>query len=112
MIKIKPSPRVSNRGALKKQADDFMIEFGRKLAKLNEQLKLFSEDMMDLLGNCAMFETNITSIAQEISDMRQKIMLVGEHMSEMNDRMTKIEPERTKPTCKAPIFAPSFSDIE
>ena len=58
----KPSPRVSTRGALKKDADDFMIDFGGDLAILNEKLNLFSKNMLQLLGNCAKTEKQTTGI--------------------------------------------------
>ena len=40
--KSKPSSRISTRGALKKQVDDLMYEFGSDLAKLNENFNLLS----------------------------------------------------------------------
>ena len=44
----------------------------------------FIESALDFLENCAKSESYSTSIAQKITEMHQKIMLVGEQMTEMN----------------------------
>ena len=72
MDKNKHSSRVSTRGALKRQAHDFMIEFGSGLAKLIENFSVFSKSVFELLGNCAKKENHTTSIAREITELRQK----------------------------------------
>ena len=72
MDKNKPSPRVSTRSALKKQADDFMTEFGGDLAMLNEKLKVFSRSMFEFLQNCVKTQSHTTSTAQEITELRKK----------------------------------------
>ena len=72
MNKNKPSSRVSTRGASKKQANDFVIELGSNLAKLNEKLDSFSKIVFELLGNCAEAESHTKNIAHEISELRQK----------------------------------------
>ena len=40
--KNKPSSRISTEGALKKQVDDLMFEFGSDLAKVNENFNVIS----------------------------------------------------------------------
>ena len=45
--KDEPSSRVSTRGALEKQAADFMIEFGSDLAKLDEIFNVFSKNVFE-----------------------------------------------------------------
>ena len=56
-----------------------------------------------MLENCAK--------SQEIPDVRQKIELMGEHMTEMNDSMTKLEQEGNKSTSKASCFTLGFEDF-
>ena len=93
-----PSSRVSTRGALKKQADDFMIEFGSDLANLNENVNVFSKSVFELIENCAKTENHTTSIAHEITELRQKMILIDDRMTEINDRMTKLEQGRNTHT--------------
>ena len=70
--KSKPSSRISTRGALKKQVDDLMYEFGSDLAKLNENFNVLSKSVLELLENCAKTENHTTSVAHEITKLRQK----------------------------------------
>ena len=83
--KNKPSPRVSTRGALKKEADDFMNGLGGNLVKLNEILNVFSKSMFQMLKNCAKTESHTTSIAHKITELGQKIISMDKRMT---DRMT------------------------
>ena len=53
-------------------SDDFMVEFGSDLEKLNENLGVFSKSMFGLLENCAKTKSHITSIAYEITGLRQQ----------------------------------------
>ena len=111
MDKNKPSSCVSNRGALKKQADDLMIEFGSDLAKLNEISNVFSKSVFELLENCAKTENHTTSVAHEITELRQKMISMDKRMTEINNRMTKLEQGRNTPTSQEPILAPSYADM-
>ena len=105
MDKNKPSSRVSTRGALKKQANDFMIEFGSYLAKLTEIFNVFSKSVFELFENCAKTENHSTSINHEITELRQKIMSMNERMTKIKDRMTKLEQGCNKPTYLEPRLA-------
>ena len=109
--KNKPRSRVSTRGALIKQADDLMIEFGSDLAKLNEISNVFSKSVFELLENCAKTENHTTSIAHEITDLRQKMISMDERMTEINDRLTKLEQGRNTQTLKEPSLVPGYADM-
>ena len=111
MDKNKPSSRVSTGGALKKQVDDLVIDFGIVLAKLNENFNVFSGSVFELLETCAKTENLTTIIAHENSELRQKIISVDERMTEINDRMTKLDQERNTTTSKVPSLAPSYADM-
>ena len=67
--------------------------------------------LFNLLEKCVKSDSHTTSIPQDIAEMRQKTMLMGECMTEMNDRMAGIEQERTIPASEAPSFAPIFAVI-
>ena len=99
MDKNKPRSRVSTRGALKKQAGDIMIEIDSDLAKLNENFNVFSKSVFELLEDCAKTESHTTSIAHEITGLRQKIISMDERMTEINDRMTKLKQGRKDENC-------------
>ena len=58
MDKSKFNSRVSTRDALKKPADDLMIEFCSDLANLNENFNVFSKIVFELLENCAKTESH------------------------------------------------------
>ena len=86
-----------------------MFEFGSDLANLNEKIKVVSQDMFELLWNCAKSEISTISIAREFTDMRQNIMLMDERVTEMNDRMTELEQERNKLFSHPTSFTPSYA---
>ena len=111
MDKNKPSSRVSTRGALKKQANDFMIEFGSYLAKLTEIFNVFSKSVFELFEKCAKTENHTTSNAHEITELRQKIMSMDERMTKMNNRMTKLEQGRNNPISQEPSLAPGRDHV-
>ena len=55
---------------------------------MNENLNVFSKIMFDLLRNFAKSQNHTTNIVKEVTEIRQK-RLIGEHMTEMNDRTTQ-----------------------
>ena len=67
-----------------------MFEFCSGLAKLNEDFKVLSKSVFESLENCAKSENHTTSIAHEITDLRQKMISMDERMMEINDRTTEI----------------------
>ena len=107
----KPSSRVSTRGSLKEQADDLMFEFGSDLAKLKENFNVLSKSVFKLLENCAKTESHTTSIVQEISELRQKMISMDEHMTEINDCATKIEHGRNNPASQESSLATSHAEL-
>ena len=111
MDKNKQSPRVSTRGVLKKQVDDFMTDFGSELAKLNEKLNVFSKSIFELLKIGAITRKHTTSIAHEFTEMRQKLISMDERITGMNDRKTKLEQGLNIPTYQAPSLALTYADI-
>ena len=50
-------------------------------------------------------------MAHEITEMRQKIMSTDNCLTEMNDRMTKLEQGRKNHISQPPSLAPSYADI-
>ena len=87
-----------------------MIELGSDLAKLNENFNVSSKSVFELLENSAKTENHTTSIAHEITELRQKIMSMDERMTEVNDRLTKLEQWINTPTSQEPSLAPSYAD--
>ena len=49
-----------------------MIGFGSDLAKLNENFNIISKSVFEFLENCTITENQTTSIAHEITELRQK----------------------------------------
>ena len=49
-----------------------MLEFGCNLAKLNGNFNVLPKSVLELLENCAKTENHTTSIAHEITKLRQK----------------------------------------
>lgn len=74
---------------MKKQGVDFLIEFGSDHAKFPEKLGVFCENTFEFFENCAKTESHTTSIANEIFELRQKIMSMDERNTEINDFMTR-----------------------
>ena len=100
------------RGALKKQADDLMFEFCSDIEKLNENFNLLSKSVIELLENCAKTENHTSSIAHEITELRQKKILIDERTTEINDCVTKLEQRRNTPASKGPTLAPPADRLE
>ena len=67
--------------------------------------------MFDLLENSAKTENCTTSIAHEITELRQKIISMDEHMKEINDRVTKLEQRRNTSASQEPSLAPSYAEL-
>ena len=109
MDKNKPSSRVPPRGALKKQAYDLMFEFGSELAKFYESFKVLSNSVFEVIENCVKTVNHTTSIAQEITELRQKTIYMDERMTEINDRMTKLEQGRNTPASQEHSLALSYA---
>ena len=107
----KPSSRVSTRGALKKQTDDLRFEYGSDLTKLNENFNLLSKSVFELHEDCAKTENHTTSIAHEITELRQKMISMDERMTEINDRVIKLEQRRNTPASQEPSLAPSYAEM-
>ena len=87
-----------------------MTEFGGDLVKFNKKHKVFSKGMFDLLENSVNSENYIATYDQEMTGIRQKLLLIGEHMTEMIEHMTKIKQGRSIPTSQAPCYAPIHVD--
>ena len=110
MDKNKPSFRGSIRGALKKQAEDFMIEIRSDLANLNENFNIFSKSVFELLENCVKLRTLALVSLPKFTELRKKIMSMDERMTEINHRMTKLEEGRYNPTSQESSLAPIYAD--
>ena len=95
----------------KKRADDFMLEFGRDVAKLNENFNAFSKSVFEVLENCAKTENHTNRIVHETTELRQKIRSMDERMTEINDRVTKLEQGSNNPTSQETSLAPSYAVI-
>ena len=81
--KNKSSPCVSTRSSAKKQADDFIIEFGSELAALKESFTTSTERVNDLIENCNKTDDRIVKLAQVVAEMGQQMVLFGQRMNEI-----------------------------
>ena len=88
-----------------------MFEFGSHLAELNENFNLLSKSVFGLLENCAKTEKHTTSIAHEITELRQKRISMDERTTEINDRVTKLERRQNNPASQEPSLAPSYAEM-
>ena len=88
-----------------------MFELSSDIAKLNENFNLLSKSLFELLEIRAKTENHTTSIAHEITELRQKMISMDERMTEINDRVIKLEQGRNNPSFKEPSLATSFADI-
>ena len=61
--------------------------------------------MNDLIENCNKTEDRTVKLARELTEMGQQIVLTGERMNGINQRMTELEQERSDPPSHDPIFA-------
>ena len=66
--------------------------------------------MFELLENCAKTEKHTTSIAHAITELRQKMILMDERMTEINDRVIKLEHRRNTPASPEPSLALSYAE--
>ena len=68
-----------------------MNGFRSDLANLNEKLKVSLKIFVELFENSAKTENQTTGVAQEITEMRLKIISLDERLTETNDRITELE---------------------
>ena len=95
--KNKSSPRVSTRSTAKKQADDFIIEFGSELDALKESFTASTERVSDLIENFNKTDDRILKLVQVVDEMGKQIVLWGERIREINQRMTELGQEHSDP---------------
>ena len=79
--KYKSSSRVSTRSSTKKQADDFIIEFGSVLADSKENFMTLTKKVHDLIKSCNENKDQTINLSREMREMRQQIMSMGERMN-------------------------------
>ena len=103
--KNKSSPRVSTRSSTKKQADDFLIEFGSELATLKESFLTTTERMNELIENYKKIEDRIVNLAQVVAEMGERVVLFNQRVNEINQRLIELEQERSDPPSQDPSFA-------
>ena len=73
--KNKSSPRVSTRSTVKKQADDFIIDFGSELDALKENFTASTERVDDLIENFNKTDDRKVKLAQVVDEMGKRIVL-------------------------------------
>ena len=91
----------------KKQADEFIIEFGSELARLKENFMIFIKSEHDLIENCNKNEAQTVILTREMTEMRLQITSMGERRNEINHRTTELEQEHSD----LPSQDPSFAEI-
>ena len=67
----------------------------------------FTERVNDLIENCNKMEVRTVELAREITEMAQQLVLMAEHMNEINQRKTELEQDRS--VCPSQYL--SFAEI-
>ena len=65
---------------MKKQVNDFIIEFCSELAALKENFTTSTERVNDLIENFNETDVRIVNSAQAVAEMGEQIVLLGEHI--------------------------------
>ena len=64
-----------------------------------------TERVNDLIENCNKIKDRIVKLARVFVEICQQIVLIGECMNEINQRVTELEQERRHPPSQDPSFA-------
>ena len=64
----------------------------------------FTKSVHDLIESCNKNEDQTVNLAQEMTELCQQIMSMGDLMNEINHHMTELEKERSDPPSQEPSF--------